>query len=84
MNDPSTGPTDLLTTLSVTGMTCGNCVGHVKEALEAIPGVRAEVDLRGAMAMVVRPERVTVQELLDAVEEAGYDAVPVEDGVAVR
>lgn len=84
MTSPSTGPADLLTTLSITGMTCGNCVRHVQEALEEIPGVRAEVDLGAGVAVVVRPERVTVQDLLDAVDEAGYDRTPVEAGVTVR
>jgi copper chaperone CopZ len=77
---PSTGPAEVRTTLRVTGMTCGNCVRHVQEALEELPGVRAGVDLGAAEAVVVHPERVGVQDLLDAVAEAGYDGVPVGSG----
>lgn len=87
MIDPSLGSTEIRTVLSIAGMTCGNCVRHVREGLQEIPGVRAEVDLGTATAVVVHPERVTVQDLLDAVDEAGYDAAhagPVGGGVTVR
>jgi len=61
------------TELTVGGMHCGNCVGHVREALSEIPGVTAEVDLDTATAVVAHPAEVSVQELVDAVDEAGYE-----------
>jgi P-type Cu+ transporter len=61
------------TELSVDGMHCGNCVRHVEEALGEIAGVRAEVDLDVATAVVTHPAAVSVQSLLDAVVEAGYE-----------
>lgn len=79
----SVAPTaEVRSELSVDGMTCGHCVAHVVEALTEIPGVRAEVDLAGASASVVHPASVTVEQLLDAVTEAGYDAAP--RGTAAR
>lgn len=72
--NPSTG-TDLRTELTVDGMTCGNCVRHVRDALAEIPGVSASVDLDAALAIVTHPAAVPVRALLDAVDGAGYDAV---------
>ena len=63
----------LRTELTVGGMTCGHCVGHVETALAEIPGVSADVDLDAATATVTHPPTVAIQALLDAVEEAGYE-----------
>ena len=71
---PSATGTEFCTTLTVTGMTCGNCVRHVQEALAEIPGVHVEVDLDAATAAVAHPGSVTAQDLIDAVTEAGYTA----------
>ena len=70
----------LRTELTVGGMSCGNCVRHVQEALSEIPGVRAEVELAAGTAAVEHPATVTVQDLLDAVDEAGYDVAVREAG----
>lgn len=75
-----TASTGLRTELAVGGMSCGNCVRHVEEALAEIPGVRGEVDLAAGTASVVHPRSVTVQDLLDAVGEAGYDVAVREAG----
>ncbi|MFO0551958.1 MAG: heavy metal-associated domain-containing protein [Polyangiaceae bacterium] len=65
----------LTTTLEVTGMTCGSCVRHVKQALERIDGVeRAEVQLTPGRAAVKHRVGLTAQELLGAIEEEGYEA----------
>ena len=63
----------LTTALTVGGMHCGNCVRHVQEALGEIAGVTAEVDLDTATATVQHPASVSVQQLLDAIDEAGYE-----------
>jgi Cu+-exporting ATPase len=73
-------PTAALTTaLTIGGMHCGNCVRHVQEALGEIAGVAAEVDLDTATAVVRHPADVTVQQLLDAIDEAGYEVSLRED-----
>jgi copper ion binding protein len=63
-------------TLRVEGMSCEACVKHVTEALMRLEGVEsAAVSLRNKSAQVVYdPERVQLQQLLEAVEEEGYEA----------
>ena len=60
--------------LPVEGMTCQNCVRHVAEALEAVPGVtHADVSLEGKRATVeVNDGSATRQQLTAAVQKAGY------------
>lgn len=61
------------TTLAVEGMTCGHCEQTVEEALEDIAGVRdAEAD-RDAKQVTVDGD-ADLEELVAAVEDAGYDA----------
>jgi copper chaperone len=64
------------TSLRVTGMTCGNCVRHVTEALRGVPGVSAvDVALAEQRARVLHdPARAPVPALIAAVEAAGYEA----------
>lgn len=60
-------------TISVTGMTCQNCVRHVREALEALPDVRAvEVDLHSGRVRLVGSHEVPRPQLQAALAEAGY------------
>ncbi len=73
MTLPGTPAVDLRTALTVRGMTCGNCVRHVQDALAELPGVSAVVDLDAGLAVVDHPAAVPVQALLDAVDEAGYE-----------
>ncbi|HEY9856874.1 MAG TPA: heavy metal-associated domain-containing protein [Stenomitos sp.] len=62
-----------MVTLSVTGMTCQNCVKHVTHALQGVPGAeQVSVDLASGTAQVGgSPD---VQALIAAVEEEGYEA----------
>ncbi len=62
-------------TLRVDGMTCGHCVQHVTEALEAVAGVSSvKVSLADKNAVVVG-EGLTVEGLIGAVREEGYEAL---------
>jgi copper chaperone CopZ len=59
--------------LHITGMTCGGCVRHVKDALLSIPGVReANVDLEAESAIIVADRDVPRTELSHALDVAGY------------
>lgn len=61
-------------TISVTGMTCQNCVRHVREALGGLPGVRsAEVDLASGSATLESEREVPREDLSAALREAGYE-----------
>jgi len=70
-----------VTELAVGGMTCGNCARHVTEALQSVPGVRsAAVSLEGKSASVKWAEGTHHDNatLIQAVEDAGYEAKVVE------
>lgn len=63
------------TAISIVGMTCNGCVNSVLKALQSVPGVLAvNVNLEEKRANITFNEFETkVQQLYEAVEEAGYD-----------
>lgn len=64
--------------IDVTGMSCGNCVAHVEEALRGVDGVsRVSVDLEQAQADV-EGAGVDPDELVEAVVGAGYGVSTVD------
>ena len=64
-------------TLDIEGMMCMHCVKHVKDALEKIAGVQADVDLEKKTAVCAAPDGVTAEQLTEAVKEAGYEVTGV-------
>lgn len=61
--------------LGVGGMTCDDCIRHVTEALESVPGVRqADVSLRSRSAVVEAAPQVPTAALTAVVRESGYNA----------
>jgi P-type Cu+ transporter len=62
--------------LAVAGMTCASCVGRVEKRLNELDGVTASVNLATEMAAVTFPDRLSVNDLVAAVERAGYTATP--------
>lgn len=65
--------------LVIEGMSCGHCASHVARALNAIPGVRAQVDLARKTATVESAEPVTDDVLRQAVQNAGYEVVAIHE-----
>ncbi|NPV92828.1 MAG: heavy-metal-associated domain-containing protein [Firmicutes bacterium] len=65
------------TVLRVKGMTCGHCKMAVENSLKKISGVKdAVVDLKEATVKVAyEAGPVTRQNLVDAVNDAGYEVV---------
>ena len=62
-------------TLKIEGMTCDGCKAAVERVLAAQPGVAgATVDLDAGRAVVATGGGVSTQALIDAVENAGYEA----------
>ena len=61
-------------TLKVEGMSCSHCSGAVESALNAIDGVKAEVNLKKGLAYINLSKDVDTQTLIKAVEDAGYKA----------
>ncbi|HET8939868.1 MAG TPA: heavy metal-associated domain-containing protein [Polyangiales bacterium] len=61
--------------LDVSGMTCNNCVRHVREALEQVAGVgEVHVDLGAGRATVKHQGATALASLIAAVDDAGYEA----------
>lgn len=60
--------------LKVEGMTCASCVGRVERKLGKIEGVEATVNLPLESARVSVPDGVTDEQILHAVDSAGYKA----------
>lgn len=70
--EPTTGLA--LTDLTVGGMTCAACVRRVEKRLAKLDGVTATVNLATGLARVSHPVAVAPQDLVTAVEQAGYQA----------
>ncbi|XKH52970.1 heavy metal translocating P-type ATPase [Citricoccus nitrophenolicus] len=60
--------------LDITGMTCASCVGRVERKLGKLEGVTATVNLPLEAAAVTVPTSVTDEEIIAAVDRAGYSA----------
>jgi mercuric reductase len=71
-------------TLRISGMTCEHCVRAVENALNAIPGIAARVSLEEKLARIEAESGIDIERLVQAIEEEGYSAAPVEGGGAVN
>jgi Cu+-exporting ATPase len=66
--------------ISVNGMNCGHCQAKVEGALNAVDGVSAaKVDLKKKTATVTLESEVNDDVLMNAVNQAGFEAVSVEE-----
>jgi len=73
----------LAATLAIAGMTCASCVRRVERALTKVPGVaQASVNLATERASVTLGGQATIDDLLTAVENAGYHATPLVEAKA--
>ena len=62
-------------------MTCAACAARVEKTLNAIDSVRATVNFATERATVTAPASIPVGLLIDAVEQAGYNAEVLTRGV---
>ena len=60
--------------LDITGMTCASCATRVERKLNKLPGVEATVNFATEKARVHAESPVAVEELIAAIEQAGYGA----------
>jgi Cu+-exporting ATPase len=61
--------------LTISGMTCAACSARIEKVLNRLPGVEAHVNLAAEKARVrYDPGLVSVDDLIAAVEKAGYEA----------
>ncbi|MES2347616.1 MAG: heavy metal translocating P-type ATPase [Pseudomonadota bacterium] len=64
--------------IKIEGMSCASCVGRVERALSAVPGVdKASVNLATEMARVESAQPVDIAVLVQAIDKAGYQGIPV-------
>ena len=61
--------------LAISGMTCASCAAMIERKLNRLDGVSATVNLAIETARVTFPATVTAEDLIAAVEQAGYTAV---------
>ena len=66
--------------LELEGMTCASCVNRIERKLNKLDGVEATVNFATEQATVRYDAPVTVDDLVGAVEAAGYRARPVTAG----
>ena len=62
--------------LAIGGMTCASCAMRIEKRLNKIDGVRATVNYATEKAAVVYESAVSTDDLIAAVERAGYTATP--------
>ncbi len=61
--------------LKIDGMMCQHCQKHVSDALNAMEGVTAEVDLENKTASVTADREISTEEFAKVIEDAGYTLV---------
>jgi copper chaperone len=62
-------------TLNVEGMSCGHCVSSIEKALREV-GAEGHVDLDAKKVSIsYDEEKVTLDQLKEAIEDQGYDVV---------
>lgn len=66
--------------LEIGGMSCRNCAAHVQNALNALDGVYAKVNLRKRNATVHMKTKVPDSRLCQAVVDAGYTVAVLHAG----
>ena len=71
--------------LDIEGMTCASCVNRIERYLRKVAGVvEANVNLATERASIVARPDVTIDQLISAVEAAGYEAKVLVDGAPSR
>lgn len=70
---------DMKKVIEINGMSCGHCQARVENALNAIEGVEAKVDLKKKIAIVELKKAVDDETLKNAISQAGYDVVSVSE-----
>ncbi|KXB00498.1 ATPase [candidate division MSBL1 archaeon SCGC-AAA261G05] len=68
------------TVIRVGGMTCASCAQTVENALNKIPGVKANVNLTTEKATIEHDPEVSLEQLGEAIDESGYEVVGISGG----
>ncbi|MDX3774116.1 heavy metal translocating P-type ATPase [Chromatiaceae bacterium AAb-1] len=66
-------PVPLPLHLAVSGMSCSSCAGRIEKAISQVKGVSAvSVNLATEEALIQQQQTVVLQDIIDAVQHAGY------------
>lgn len=63
----------------IEGMSCMHCKKHVEDALNAIEGLDAHVDLEKAIAEIEMKNKLSNNKIKEVVDQAGYKVTSIED-----
>lgn len=71
------------TTLKLRGMSCASCANNIEEAIRSVPGVNeCSVNFGAEQAAIAYdPQQTDVAQIQEAVDAAGYSALPMQDDV---
>src|SRR6478736_6755324 len=61
--------------LAIGGMTCASCAARIERKLNGLDGVSAAVNFATETARVTFPANIKAEDLVSAVERAGYTAM---------
>ena len=64
-------------TLEIKGMMCSHCAAHIERALNALPGIRATVDLSHHTAIVESAAAIEDDVLIQTIQNAGYEVTAI-------
>src|SRR3954467_15785739 len=72
------------TTLKIEGMTCGACTSAVEGAFKDVPGIGLfSISLLSERAVIKHnPDIISPEELVETIQDVGFDAVVLEAGAA--
>ena len=65
--------------LSISGMSCASCAGRVDKALNQLEGVNEVAVNLASDSAEIKADNVTVEQLIQAVKDAGYEAHEIVD-----
>lgn len=61
--------------IKIEGMSCRHCSERVEKLLNELPGVKATVDLEGAVAIIEASAKISEEKIKKVIEDAGFKAV---------
>ena len=70
-------------TIKIQGMTCGGCVNGVRHALSHVQLIAAAVEI-GQAKVEYDETKVTLQEIIGVINQAGYKVVETEQTTAAH
>ncbi|MGI6674510.1 MAG: heavy-metal-associated domain-containing protein [Limnochordia bacterium] len=65
--------------VEIKGMSCEHCQNRVEKALNALPGIRAEVNHKKGQAVLSVDGEWNEEAVIQAVSNAGYEVVSITD-----